>query len=67
MITYCIVYRTGGPENFKWYRTHPMTYHDAKRKCDSVLRQSYLAHVEEYEESMSAGLPETYEYVEPFA
>ena len=60
MKTYCIVYRTGGTENFKWRRTLPMSRENATQAHASVERMGYPALMVDYELSKAVGLPETF-------
>jgi hypothetical protein len=53
---YCVVYRTGTPDNFLWWRSEPMPREDAQR-----LDLGDRSYVVKYRESMMIGLPETYE------
>ena len=62
MKTYCIIWRSGGTENFTWHRSLGMTRRDA----DTALAAERLAGrlssmVVAYELSLAVGLPETFE------
>ena len=58
---FCVVYRKGGPDNFCWYRSIAFqTSSEALDVFDMVNRGGYPGHVEDYDHSMSIGLPETY-------
>lgn len=65
--TYCVVYRTGGTDNFRWHRSLATSYGEAIEKRDEMREMGYVAMLENYHLSMCAGLPETYSYVKPFA
>jgi hypothetical protein len=56
----CVIYRTGGTENFKWHRTLAMTPEDAWEGLRAVHHLGYAGHVENYFASLAVGLPETY-------
>lgn len=58
--SHCVVYRTGGTENFQWHRSLAMSYDEATNARDDAERMGYAAHVENYQRSVSIGLPETY-------
>ena len=58
---FCVVYRKGEPDNFCWYRSIAFqTSTEALDVSDMVNRGGYPGHVEDYDHSMSIGLPETY-------
>ncbi len=61
MRTLCVVFRTGGPDNFKWHRSlafySPDECHDV---AVSVMKMGYPAMVVDYQHSISIGLPETF-------
>ncbi len=61
--TYCVVYRTGGTENFQWHRSlafqtrlEAVAVHAA---CEAAGRRALIC---DYNLSGAVGLPETYEY-----
>ena len=58
----CVVWRSGGTDNFQWHRSLSMTPDDATIARISCQRMGYPAHVEDYERSLSIGLPESYDY-----
>lgn len=60
-ILYCLVYRTGGTENFKWNRTLPMTKVEATEKKWELEKMGYKTLIVDYNQSLSIGLPEGYE------
>lgn len=60
-MTHCVVYRTGGRENFRWHRSERCSEGDAIRKAEDLRRMGYPAHVVNYTQSVSIGLPETFE------
>ena len=58
---FCVVYRKGGLANFTWHRSIAFqTPTEALDVFDMVNRGGYPGHVEDYDHSMSIGLPETY-------
>jgi len=57
---YCIVYRTGGTDNFKWHRSSAMTKAEAERAKRETERKGYKALITLYDRSINIGLPETY-------
>lgn len=59
---YCVIFRTGGTENFKWNRSSAMDKEAASNLCNDVKRMGYKAMTEKYESSMKIGLPESYEF-----
>jgi len=58
---YCVVYRTGGTDNFRWHRTLAMTLAEAQQAREEVERGGRKAMVVNYAQSMTIGLPDTYE------
>lgn len=56
----CIIYRTGGTENFKWHRTIAMQTEEAWDALVAMIRMGYVGHVEDYFASLAVGLPETF-------
>lgn len=60
---YCVVYRTGGTENFRWHRTlATLNQQQAIQLRANLLRAGYKALApQDYKRSMAVGLPETYE------
>jgi hypothetical protein len=61
--TYCVVYRTGGRENFQWHRSlafptrlEAVAVHAA---CEAAGRRAVIC---DYNLSGAIGLPETFEY-----
>ena len=64
---YCLVYRTGGTDNFKWHRSLPIEKHsEAMEMRDANMRMGYHTFIENHKLSVCAGLPETYTCVIPF-
>ncbi len=59
---YCVVYRTGGRENFSWNRSVAMTREQAKTTADTTERMGYPVHIENYNRSLTIGLPSGYAY-----
>lgn len=60
-IRYCVVYRTGGTENFKWHRSTSCDRLEAECIRISVETGGCKALLVEYDKSVAIGLPETYE------
>ena len=58
----CIVFRTGGTENFQWHRSLSLTEDDAMITLIMVRRMGYCAYNVSYDLSINIGLPETFEY-----
>jgi hypothetical protein len=57
-----VIYRTGGTINYRWARTVAYaTKAEAELVAEAVRLAGYVAHVENFNLSMSVGLPETYE------
>ncbi len=56
----CVLYRTGGTQNFKWHRTLAITRDESPEALAAILAQGYPAHVENFLASIAIGLPETY-------
>lgn len=56
----CVIYRTGGTENFKWHRTLAMQAEEAWDVFVAMIRLGYVGHVEDYFASLAVGLPETF-------
>ena len=59
-VLHCLIYRSGGTENFVWHRTLAMPYAEAIRKSRETARMGYPCHVELYASSIAIGLPTTY-------
>lgn len=57
---FCVVYRTGGTQNFKWHRTLAMTRDEADGVFASTILAGYVAYYEDFYKSVSIGLPETF-------
>lgn len=57
---FCVVYRTGGVENFQWHRTLAMTEEEVIEALRSVGTMGYVCHIERYFASLAIGLPKTY-------
>jgi hypothetical protein len=57
---YCVVYRTGGTDNFQWHRSSAMLKAEAERSKRETERKGYKALVERYDRSINIGLPEGY-------
>jgi len=61
-MSYTVIYRTGGTENFKWHKCVPVGSHaDAEEQKQEIERMGYKAIVHKTAEIESIGLPETYE------
>lgn len=61
---YCVVYRTGGTDNFKWHRSESSHHAGAVLMYHNCKKMGYKAHVVKYWQSLAIGLPDTYEYPE---
>lgn len=60
--SFCVVYRTGGTENFQWHRTLPVGTRAAANKQAAEIRAAgRVAMVFNFGLSMIVGLPETFE------
>ena len=59
---FCLVYRTGGTDNFKWHRSSAMSKKVAVEAKKNNERMGYKTLIVGYKHSVSIGLPETYEY-----
>ena len=59
-MTHCVIYRTGGTENFIWHRSVAMTSDEAIQVQRDLSQMGYRSHIERYQRSLAAGLPETY-------
>jgi hypothetical protein len=64
MAEYCVVYRTGGTENYQWHRSVAMSEAEARQKREETERMGYRAMLVDYRLSMAIGLPEGYDYTE---
>ena len=58
---FCVVYRVGGTDNFRWQRTLAMTEAEAVEAKRDIERGGRRAMVARYSQSVAIGLPETYE------
>ncbi len=58
---YCVVYRTGGTDNFKWHRSSEMSKEVAIKTREELLRGGRPAYAVIYDQSNLLGLPETYQ------
>lgn len=58
----CVIWRSGGTENFQWHRSLSLTKDDAIITSICVRRMGYLCFVEDYDYSISVGLPEGFYY-----
>jgi len=58
---FCVVYRTGGTENFVWHRTIAFeTREDAVKTLRELEAAGYPGHIERFGPSLRIGLPETF-------
>ena len=57
---WCIVYRTGGTENFTWHRSLAMSQEAAQSAKEACQRGGRMAYVVRYSQSVNIGLPSTY-------
>ena len=63
MKRYCVIYRTGGKDNYAWKRTLPVTERtDAHSQADDIRKGGRKAIIEDFDASMSIGLPRGYNY-----
>ena len=61
MRTYCVIYRTGGTENYKWQRSLAVEDRAKAQILQAVCEKAgYEAMIEDYQLSLSVGLPENY-------
>jgi len=60
--SHCVIFRTGGTDNFQWHRSLPMSRTEAYAGKDNMTNMGFVAYAEKYELSMNVGLPETYSY-----
>jgi hypothetical protein len=61
---FCVVYRTGGTENFVWKRTFPVgKAEEASEQCITIGKMGYRCFVSNYDKSMAIGLPDTYDFI----
>lgn len=60
---FTVVYRTGGTARFAWHRTEPVqTREEADKLRADIIRSGYEAlYPQDYDLSMSVGLPETFD------
>lgn len=61
---YCVVFRTGTPNKFKWHRIITSSLADARSRRDEFRALGIEAHYEEYFASVALGLPRTYDFAE---
>jgi hypothetical protein len=61
VVMFCVIYRTGGRENFAWNRSAADTKEGTLQRLRDVRKQGYHAFMDKYESSIAIGLPETYE------
>lgn len=59
-LDWCVVYRTGGTENFEWHRTLAMSREAADGSKEAIERGGRRAMVFRYSQSVKIGLPTTY-------
>lgn len=57
---YCVVYRTGTPDNFRWNRSLPHEFDAARDLKTSMDRVEIHCLLEDYDRSVSLGLPDTF-------
>lgn len=58
---FCVVYRMGGTDNFRWQRSLAMSRSEAEQARAEIERGGRKAMVVNYAQSMAIGLPDTYE------
>ncbi len=59
---FCVIYRTGGTDNYQWHRSLAMTREEANKACQDTQQMGYHAFVGNYDLSVNIGLPEGYSY-----
>ena len=57
---WCVVWRTGNSEIFKWHRSEEMTREAADGSCSAFGRDGVCAMVVNYRQSVAIGLPTTW-------
>lgn len=57
---WCVIFRTGGTENFKWHRSLPMTDGQVEHVLGDVLLGGRAAYAERFNLSLAMGLPTTF-------
>lgn len=58
---YCVVYRTGGTDNFKWQHSLAMPYQEALQAHQDMTRKGYKSYVYEWASLLTIGMPETFD------
>lgn len=58
---YCVVFRTGGTENFRWHRSLPASHAAANTVYERTCHMGYRAYLVQYDMSLAIGLPDTFE------
>jgi hypothetical protein len=60
---FCVIHRTGTPEDCTWHRSEPiLTRETAQTMREGLEAQGFRAMVEDYDKSVSIGLPEGWEF-----
>lgn len=59
--SYCVVFRVGGTDNFKWHTSLGMSESDADQCLESVTRMGYTAYLKSTLDVLAFGLPKTFE------
>jgi hypothetical protein len=59
---HCVIYRTGGRDNFQWHRTVAMSHDEAMKARADIRNGGRIALVELYASSLRVGLPEGYTF-----
>jgi len=60
-LLYCVVYRTGGTENFKWNHSSAMTKDEVIESLESTRKMGYKCFIQDYSRILAIGLPETFD------
>lgn len=58
---WCVVFRTGTKNNFEWHRSKSMTRQDSDSLRISLMQEGFHALVVLHKQSLSIGLPETFQ------
>ena len=57
---YCLVYRTGGTDNFKWNHSLGMSKPEAIAKKPELEKMGYPTMIYKWEDLTNIGMPETF-------
>ena len=61
LMQYCIVYRTGGTENFKWLASLAMSKNEAIESLNDTRKMGYKCYMYKYSDYLAIGKPESFE------